>query len=359
MLAQDHTNQYTLLTSGRPTQERPFPVADNVRGRSLLLPDRYVNILWYRWRVPVAANLFTGRTELYHGPDFVLPPLGRRVRKVVTIHDLAFIEHPEYAVPSLATYLQKVVPESIDAADAVIAISQETRRTLIDHFHTPEEKIAIVPLGVGKHFQRITDPILLASTRHKYGLKHPLVLGVGTLEPRKNHLGLIKAFYQANEHKNGPQMLAIAGGQGWLYEETKRLVADLKLERKVRFLGRVSDFDLITLYSMADIFAFPSFFEGFGIPPIEAMACGAPVITSNVSSLPEVVGDAALTVDPHDSEALANAMLRVLENTQLRADLQRKGYERVQHFTWEASARKMLAIYQQLANKQSNVADEG
>jgi glycosyltransferase involved in cell wall biosynthesis len=358
VLAQDTTNQYTLLTSGHPTPDHPFPTAENVQGRSLYIPDRYLNILWYRWRVPVPATLFSGRVDIYHGPDFVLPPLSSKVRKVVTIHDLAFLEHPEYAVPSLAAYLKQVVPQAVRSADAVATVSSETSRTLIKHFNTPREKLTVVPLGVSPHFRRITDPVLLGATRNKFDLKHPLVLGVGTLEPRKNHTGLIKAFYQAQKQKNGPAMLAIAGGEGWLYDETRQLVADLKLESKVRFLGRVSDFELVTLYSMADIFAFPSFFEGFGIPPIEAMACGAPVITSNTSSLPEVVGDAAIQIDPHDIDALAHAITQLLEDEPLREELRQKGYQRVQHYTWEASARKMLDIYNRLYNGETNFSDE-
>lgn len=358
MLEQDQSNQYTLLTSGRPTAEHPFPTAENVRGRSIFIPDRYLNILWYRLRAPLPATLFSGSTDIYHGPDFVLPPLSRKVRKVVTIHDLAFLEHPEYAVPSLAAYLRKVVPEVVQAADVVATVSHEVSRTLMTHFQTPREKLTVVPNGVAPHFRRITDPVILGATLHKYHLKHPLVLAVGTMEPRKNHLGLIKAFHQAQQRKNGPAMLAIAGGPGWLYDETRSLVAELQLERKVRFLGRVSDLELITLYSMADVFAFPSFFEGFGIPPLEAMACGAPVITSNTSSLPEVVGDAALQVDPHDIDALADSILRLLHDESLREELRQKGYEQVKHYTWDASARKMLTIYQKLYNGQTVFTDE-
>lgn len=359
LLLEDSANQYTLLTSGRPTPDHPFPTAANARGRSIFIPDRYLNILWYRWRllVPPVA-LFTGAADLYHGPDFVLPPLGKRVRKMVTIHDLAFIEHPEYAVPSLAGYLRKVVPESVARADVVATVSSEVSRTLIEHFQTPREKLTVIPNGVAPYFRRITDPIILAATRHKFGLKSPLLLGVGTLEPRKNHLGLIKAFYQAQKQKNGPAMLAIAGGPGWLYEETRNLVAELKLERKVRFLGRVTDLELVTLYSMADVFAFPSFFEGFGIPPLEAMACGAPVITSNMSSLPEVAGDAALLIDPNDIDALAQAILRLLNNEQLRMELVQKGYQRVQQYTWAMSARKVLKTYQKMYNGETDFANE-
>ena len=356
MLALDTTNEYTLLTSGRPTRERPFPIAQNVRGRSVFIPDRYLNILWYRWRLPLYANFFTGQVDIYHGPDFVLPPLNRKLRKVVTVHDLAFLEHPEFAVPELTAYLTKVVPEAVASADAIAAVSQVTGQTLIEHFKTPSEKITIIPNGIRQYFRRITDPILLGATQHKYGLKHPLVLGVGTLEPRKNHLGLIKAFYKSQSSggkgkQQRPAMLALAGGPGWMYEETRQLVADLKLEKKVRFLGRVSELELITLYSLADVFAYPSFFEGFGVPPLEAMACGSPVITSNTSSLPEVVGDAALLVDPRNTGELAHAITRLVENEELREDLREKGYRQVKQYTWPNSARKMLSVYEKLYNE--------
>jgi glycosyltransferase involved in cell wall biosynthesis len=358
VLEQDSSNQYTLITSGHPTEEHPFPAAQNVRGRSVLIPDRYLNILWYRLRFPLYANYFTGPVDIYHGLDFALPPLSKKIRKVVTVYDLAFLEHPETAVPSLAAYLNKVVPEAVERADVVAAISHTTKQALINHYQAPEDKITVIPCGVGPQFQRITDPALLEETRRKFDLQGPFILSVGTLEPRKNHLGLIKAFAEVLQSCQSPIMLAIAGGKGWMYEETQRIVAELKLEEKVRFLGRISELELITLYSLADVFAFPSFFEGFGIPPLEAMACGAPVVTSNTSSLPEAAGDAAILVNPHDTHAIAGALIRLLEDEQLREDLRQKGYKRAQHYTWARAAAKMLVVYQQLSQGVMTLTDE-
>ena len=358
MLAQDARNEYTFITSGRPTKEHSFPTASNVRGRSVCIPDRYLNILWYRWRVPLYANFFTGPADIYHGLDFGLPPLAGKAHKVVTVYDLAYLQHPETAVPSLAAYLNKVVPESVAEADVVAAISHATKQALIEHYRTSPEKITVIPCGIAPHFQRITDPALLEATRRKFDLKCPFVLSVGTLEPRKNHLGLIKAFYEVQQSKENSALLAIAGGKGWLYEETQRVVTELKLEDKVRFLGRISDLELISLYSLADVFAFPSFFEGFGMPPLEAMACGAPVITSNTSSLPEVTGDAAILVDPHDTHALANAIARLLGDEQLQEDLRQKGYLQAQQYTWSNAAHKMLSVYQKLYKGVTDFSEE-
>lgn len=353
MLAQDKTNQYTLLSSGRPAEKRAFPEAANVRERSLFIPDRYLSILWYRLGLPLKADYFTGPIDLYHGLDFVLPPLSNSIRKLVTVHDLAFLEHPETAVPELAAYLNKTVPAAVERADVVAANSYTTRQALITHYQTPAEKITVIPCGVGAQFQRMADPVYLAAVRHKFQLPQPFILSVGTLEPRKNHLGLIKAFAEIPHSRTDAVKLIIVGGKGWMYEETRQAVMTLHLEAQVRFLGRVSEQELIALYSMAELFAFPSFFEGFGMPPLEAMACGAPVITSNTSSLPEAVGDAALLIDPHNIHAIADALTHLLDNPQVGAELRQKGYQQAQRYTWSGSAAKMLAVYQQVLQGQA------
>src|SRR5436305_14366161 len=177
MLEHDAINTYPLLTSGRPSRERPFPTAENVHGRSIFIPARSLNIIWYRWRLPLYANYFAGQVDIYHGPDFALPPIGKKLRKVVTVHDLAFLDHPEYAVPSMVDYLNKVVPEAVATADVVCTVSQEVNRTLVEHFQTPRAKLIVVPNGVNDHFKHLTHPVLLGATHHKFAVRHPLVLG--------------------------------------------------------------------------------------------------------------------------------------------------------------------------------------
>ncbi|MGH2508946.1 MAG: glycosyltransferase family 4 protein, partial [Ktedonobacteraceae bacterium] len=359
MLMLDVANTYTLLTSGRPTKERPFPAAPNIHGHKLLLPHRSFNMLWHKIPALLPTQLFTGHIDMYHGLDDVLPPLHKRILKVVTIHNLTFLEHPEYVTPQMATHLRKVIPIALAEANVVVVVSHENARTLLKHYTTPPEKITIIPYGLRPHLRRITDPILRGATTNKFGLKHPLVLGVGALEPRKNQLGLIRAFHQTQHHKHQrPAMLALAGGGGWLGDEAHQLVTDLKLEKKVRFLGRVSDLELAILYSLADVCAFPSFFNNTGLSPLEAMACGAPIIVSNTVCLPEIVGEAALTVNPHEPAELATAIMRLIGDKNLSENLRQQGYTRAQSYTWPKSAKKMLDIYTKLYNGTTDFSGE-
>jgi len=353
LIALDSSSQYELLACGRSAQELPFPSRPNVEVRHIFLPDRH----WFRWQLPFYSRYFSGPVDIYHGPNFALPSLKKTLRKIVTIHDLAYLEYPQYVPPATRSYLNAVVPAAIAEADVVVAVSHSVARALNQYYRVPREKIAVIPNGVGTRFRHVTDPIPLEETRRKFGLHAPFVLSVGTLEPRKNHLGLIKAFTQVREQR-ADVVLALAGDEGWLYEETRQIVTKLKLEGRVRFLGRVSEDELVALYNMAEIFAFPSFYEGFGIPPLEAMACGAPVITSNMSSLPEVVGDAALMLDPYDIDAIAASISHLLEDRELRESLRQKGYERARSYSWHNAASKMLSVYRRLYNGETVFGDE-
>lgn len=347
----DPATQYTLFSVERPTPTRGFPdpaLAPNMRPRVFGVGNRYATIAWQRLRLPAPVEWVAGPSAVFHGPDFTLPPT-RSARRVVTIHDLAFLTHPALAFPKLAAYLQTVVPRSVRSAQRVIAVSQFTADELVARLGVAPERISVIPLGVDPSVRRITDPARIAELEARLGLRHPLVLAVSTIEPRKNYERLIAAFARATQAPDGPQMLALAGRKGWLYEGTFEAVKRYGVQDRVNFLDYVSDDDLPTLYTAADALAMPSISEGFGIPVIEAMACGTPVVCSSAGALPEVAGDAALIVAPEDVEGLAAALVRIISYPALREELRQRGLQRCRRFDWDIAARAHAQVYQALA----------
>ena len=341
----DRENEYLLLVAGRPKEEGTFP--PNFRLRYLPLSPHWATILWQRLRVPLPADLFTGPLDLFHSPDYALPPL-RRGKRVLTIHDLSFLRYPEGADPRLRWYLTQAVPRSIGQADLVLADSQNTKSDLIELLGVEVGRVEVLYPGVEERFHPL-DEGSLAPVRARYSLDFPFILTVGTLEPRKNHVGLLQAYSLLKGRY--PHRLVIAGGKGWLYEGIFQEVERLSLEERVFFLGYVPEEDLPALYNLADLFVFPSLYEGFGLPPLEAMACGTPVVVSDLSSLPEVVGDGALLVPPQEVEALAEAMEKALSDPSLREELRSKGLERARRFTWSEAAKRLLAIYKRVGGE--------
>lgn len=324
----------------------------NFQLKTVPFSDRALAVAWHRLRLPLFAELFTGGVDLFHSPDFTLPPVWR-ARTLVTVHDLSFLRVPDCFPDGLLRYLETAVPRAVRRADHVIADSHCTRRDLMELLDTPAAKITVIRCGVEPRFRPMTtetDHERLAAVHRKYDLPERFILSVGTVQPRKNLGRLIEAFLMFHArcpaHNWG---LVIAGGKGWLYEGIFERVRALGLEGRVHFLGFVDDADLPALYNLATLFAFPSLYEGFGLPPLEAMACGVPVVCSDTSSLPEVVGDAALTVDPLDVAGLAEAMCRVMEDERLRRALVSRGLARVATFTWPKAAQELLAVYSSMA----------
>lgn len=344
LAAYDTEDHFTLFSSESPTPERPIPTGSNITPRIVPLGSRNLTILWQRLRVPLPIQVFTGRADVLHGPDFVLPPsLGSR--RVVTVHDLAFLTHPECALPSLAEYLKRAVPRTVARADIVIADSQRTADDLVERLSVPRERIRVIYLGIDPTFTPDRDEAALAAVRARYGIERPCVLAVSTIEPRKNYERLIAAFAQATRLPDGPRMLLIAGRKGWLYEGVFRAVETHGVSDRVTFLNYVPDADLPLLYQAADVLAMPSIYEGFGIPVVEAMASGTPVVCSNGGSLAEIAGDAALIVAPEDVEGLRDALVRAVAEPTLRTELIARGLARVRGFTWEAAARAHRDVY--------------
>jgi glycosyltransferase involved in cell wall biosynthesis len=345
--ALDGKNDYRLFVAGRGA-ERRVPCASNFATRWLPLTDRETSILWQRLRLPVPIELFLGRLDLFHSPDFVLPPvLGART--VLTVHDLSFMRVPECAHPVLREYLLRVVPRSVRRADLILADSENTRRDVVELLGVPEARVSVVYPGVEARFRPVHDADALLAVRRRYGLARPFILGLGTLEPRKNFCGLIDAYARLLARRRLEHELVIVGGKGWLYEPIFARVCELGLEERVRFAGRAADEDLPAIYSLASCLAYPSFYEGFGLPVLEAMACGTPVVTARVSSLPEVGGEAVLYVDPHDVESLVQALERALHDEPLQAHLRAAGREQARRFTWPGAAAALLEAYRAVA----------
>ncbi|GAB4506251.1 MAG: glycosyltransferase family 1 protein [Anaerolineales bacterium] len=345
-MALDTGNEYRLLVAGRqPIAEAHLPRTG--RGFRLVqtpLSERNLVRLWHRLQIPLPVEVFLGRLDIFHSPDFVLPPVARAV-KVLTIHDLSFLRVPECADPRLRWYLGQVVPRSVRRADFLLADSESTRRDLIELLGVPPDRVQVIYGGVDARFAPVEDAEALRRVRETYAGGRPFILAVGTLEPRKNYPTLIRAFAQARQAARLPHALIIVGRKGWVYEPIFAAVDELGLHDHVLFPGFVPDEELPVLYSAADVLVTPSFYEGFGLPALEAMACGTPVIVSDVSSLPEVVGDAGVRIDPRDEAGLAEAMVHVVQDSALRAALRAAGRERARRFTWDDAARELLAVY--------------
>ncbi len=345
LAAQEAANDYRLIYFTRRVAH-PLPnLPANFHVRPVPLDDIWAARLWQRARLPLPVNWLTGPIEVYHSPDFTLPPVRRGTRTLLTVHDLSFIRDPESATPVLRNYLNVVVPRSVARADHVLADSLATQNDLMELYGTPPEKISVLYAGVSAAFHPITDAAARAAVRVKYQLgEAPFILAVGTLQPRKNYVRLIQAV---SRQRSGIR-LVIAGGKGWLYDSIFAEVERLNLRERVLFPGFVDDADLPALYSAARALAYPSLYEGFGLPMLEAMACGTPVVTSTASCLPEVAGDAALCVAPTEVEALAHALATVIEDESARANLIAKGRARAAEFSWVTAAQALLAQYRAL-----------
>ncbi|HHS50409.1 MAG TPA: glycosyltransferase family 1 protein [candidate division Zixibacteria bacterium] len=281
--------------------------------------------------------------DVLHGPNFYLPLRGK-TPSAVTVHDLSAQFFPSHH--SLKHRLsQAFLKPSIKRADAIIAVSKATADEIARYRPSYAGKVRVVHNGVDERF----TPAPLSEIeciRVKFGLPERFILFVGTLEPRKNVQRLVEAFAEIRHRV--PQKLIIAGGKGWLYDDIFASVRQLGIEDSVMFIGYVPFEDLPALYSSADVFCYPSLYEGFGLPVLEAMACGTPVVTSNLSSMPEVAGDCAILVDPSSAESIADGLRRLAQDDALREDFKARGLARAKEFTWQNCARKTLDIYRSI-----------
>lgn len=337
---------YRLLVAGTRNAALPFSATSRFTWHPNPITPRWWARIWHRAQVPIRVEALIGHVDLFHATDFVLPPL--RTRSLLTVHDLSFVRVPDAASPALKQFLDTVVPRSVRRADHILADSIATKQDLIELYGTHDEKITVLYSGVDSRFASVTDAAALVAVRKKYRLPtSPYIFSVGTVQPRKNYERLVRAL--AVLRSQGVDVdLVIAGGRGWLEDGIYRAVGETKMDDHVHFAGFVDDGDLPALYSAAVVTAVPSLYEGFGIPVLESMACGTPVLTANVSSLPEVAGDAALTITPTDLDAMVDALRRLIADNTLRTTLIQRGFERSKLFSWQSAADQLRGVYRSL-----------
>ncbi len=326
------------------------------------LPQLTTRLSVKPWRLWAMLAHFSGvpqdrkfaGVDIFHATEHLLPRL-RRIRTVFTLHDLIFRFDPASHLPLNRIYLNLMMPRFLRAADAVVAVSECSQRDAVQLYGTPAEKIHVIPEGVDARFTPHTS-LQIVQVRAKHQLPERFVLCVGTIEPRKNLPILFEALASRREQGLEIWPLVIAGKPGWLYEPILRRVAELGLQDFVRFTGFFPDDDLPALCSAATLLAMPSRYEGFGLPVLEAMACGTPVVCSNTSSLPEVAGDAALLTPPDDVRGWGEAIARVLSDDALRAQMRERGLLQAARFSWEQAARQTADLYRRVASLSSKAS---
>ncbi len=335
------------------------------------IPNRALDFFSQIFKRP-KIDKFLGGVDIFFSPHFLPVALSKTCKRVITFHDLSFEHHPQFfSLPRKLWHFLTFPKQQAKKADKILADSYSTKEDLIKIYKVNPEKTRVVYLGISEDFKPIKDNPQLEIVRKKYNLPENFILYFGTIEPRKNLISIIRAFdilkgkfsridsgtawgsidrSVQGEGKNifADLNLVIAGARGWLDKEIFKAVENSRYKKDIIFPGLISDKDKPFLYNLAEVFVYPSFFEGFGFPPLEAMACGVPTIVSNTSSLPEIVGKGAMMIDPYNIDELSYAIKKVLEVRELREKLKQMGFEQVKKFNWDKTAKEVLDIFKQL-----------
>jgi len=373
LLPMDKSVKYRFFYNGLRKFKGNYPWlnASNVKIKSLRIPNRIFDLFLRFFKIPKIDKILGG-IDIFLSPHFLLTPLSKKSKIIVIFYDLSFLRFPEFfSLPKLLWHKFIYPKKQAQKADLIITISQSTKEDLINLYRIPSEKIKVIYPGIDKKFKPIDkENKMLLKVKEKYRLPDNFILYFGTIEPRKNILGLIKAFEQIKEEKNLSPLqiqwrgfegmvkkeqtrgfdfsglkLVIAGSKGWLCRDVFERARNSPFNKDIVFTGHIDEEDKPCLYNLADVFVYPSFFEGFGLPPLEAMACGVPTIVSNSSSLPEVVGDGALMIDSHNVNEISFVIKKVLENQELEDYLISKGLKRAGKFNWDKAASEFLSIF--------------
>ena len=344
----DSKNQYYLYA--RSKEGVCINSHENLRSIETKFPTSLppIRVLWEQTCLP--CRLMIDKVDILFSPAFILP-IACSKKTVVTILDLIYHLFPKTYSKAKCLYYEAFVSRAAHQANRIITISENNKRDIIEHLRVPEEKVTVTYCGVDSAFAPVEDATRITIVKKKYHLPDKFILSVGTLEPRKNIPRLLRAFANLLNQTRIEEKLVITGMKGWLYGEIFDTISELGIEEDVHFTGFASDSDLPALYSGASLFVFPSIYEGFGFPPLEAMACGTPVITSNTSSLPEVIGNAGIMVNPYKTEEIAEAMYKLLSDENIQNEMRRKGIERAKQFSWEETAKQTLYVYEEVFSR--------
>lgn len=332
---------HEIVLYGEPSQ-LPVSAGERVRWVSASRPLRsgVQRVLWEQTVLP--RLLWRDRVDVFFSPAFILP-MRWNGAGVVTVHDLNFEVSPETIHPIRRAYLRRITRRSVHRARKVIAISQSTASDIVRLYGVPDEKIAVIPYGLDAIFTPENARALEPMVRQSYPLPERFLLFVGTLEPRKNLPRLLEAYALARQHADLPP-LVLAGAPGWQHERILTQARDLGVESHIVFAGYIPREHLPGVCAAASALLYPSLYEGFGLPPLEAMGCGTPVLVSNTSAMPEVVGDGGVLVDPRDVQQIADGILRITQEEMLRQQIAERGLERAKRFRWEEAARRTSAV---------------
>jgi glycosyltransferase involved in cell wall biosynthesis len=336
----DEDNEFVLLQSRK--DDSVLAEGHNFVRKSLWTPSHH-----RLEQLVLPFEISPLRLDILHSPDFI-PPFRRDYKSVITVHDLAFLLYPHFLTEESARYYGQI-DQAVRHADHIVADSVSTKRDIVNFLGVPEAKISVIYAAANAIYRPVEDQRLLMEARARYQLDKPYALFVSTIEPRKNLPTLLRAFRKLLDHYKLDVTLAVAGQRGWFCGEVFAVADELELNDAVAFLGHVPLEDLVLLYNGARMHVHPSFYEGFGLPPLEAMTCGTPTIVANVSSLPEVVGDAGLLVSPEHTDGWTVAMWRLLTDDSLHEEMSQKGLKRAKLFSWERAARETLALYRRIS----------
>lgn len=347
----DHKNSYILFSNSFKDrislESLHLPLNFNLK--DYRVPNRILRGLWNYFSYPPIES-FIGDVDIFHSPHSIPIP-ARKAKLIVTIHDLFFLKHPDMVDWNVRKDHKRLTNAYLSKVRKIITVSNNSKKDILELLDVNPNIITVIYEGVDNIFRVINDRAYLDNIRKKYKLPHEFILFIGTVSPRKNPNGIIKAISILRKRGLKDIFLIMIGPKGWRADETFRLISENNLDESVKHLGYVPYEDMPYIYNISRLLVYPSLYEGFGLPPLEAMACGIPVISSNISSMPEILGDSALLVDPYNPHEIADSIERLLYDESLRNTFIEKGQERTHLYSWENTAKKVLEVYNEVVKE--------